>query len=229
MEITGSAPMHFWNLESPSSVHDQVDWGDGVDWERIVCPVNPSHQRAGRRVTDLHIVTKEICDFIWIPILPYCIIRDSVLNLFRNKGITGFEVKPVKARFAKSDKDPPLLWELIVTGWAGMAKPESGIRLDEAASCQECGHLRYTGLRNPKELIAQREWDGSDVFMVWPMPRYIFVTDRVATIIRDSQLTGVRLVSMPELRKTDGFTPGRLHHYMPEDRARQLGEPLGIY
>ena len=231
MSIGTSDPMPFWNLESPSSTREQANWDDGMDWERIVCPVNPGHQRAGKRITDLHIVVPShgISDFIRTPVLSYCVIRDQVMRLFRKEGITGFVVKPVKVQCSRTDEAPPILWELVVTGWAGMAKPASGVRLDESASCRECGHLRYKGLCNPKELIDGSQWDGSDFFMVWPLPKYIFVTNRVVTIIRDHRLTGFHPAPVSELRKTDGFTPGRLHYYMPEDRARQLGEPLGIY
>jgi hypothetical protein len=83
-------------------------------------------------------------------------------------------------------------------------------------------------LRNPKELIDPNLWDGSDFFMVWPMPGYVFVTDRLVTIILDHQLTGARCTPVSELGRTDGFSPGRLHYYMPQERARQLGGALGI-
>jgi hypothetical protein len=138
-------------------------------------------------------------------------------------------VKPVNARFRKSHKQLPKLWELQVTGWAGMAKSESGIHLDEATSCPVCGYLNYAGLHNPEELIDVQEWDGSDFFMVWPMPRYILVSQRAFNTLRDHRLTGARLHAVSNIEQTDGFAPGRLHYYMSDRRARELGEPLGIY
>ena len=39
-------------------------------------------------------------------------------------------------------------------------------------------------------LIDASKWDGSDFFMVWPLPLFIFVTDRVVRAIHDSRLTG---------------------------------------
>ncbi len=218
----------FWRLENPDRSREVADWDDGVELEQVICPRFPGHQRAGKRIGDLKVVLQghAVGDFIWVLDVA---IRDRVLRLLRDSGITGFEVRRVAARFAHSREPAPALWQVVVTGWAGTAKPESGIHLDESRSCQFCGHLRYTGLINAHELVDPTKWDGSDFFMVWPMPGYILVTRRVVDIILEHGLTGVRCTPVSELEATDGFAPGRLHYYMPEPRARQLGEPLGIY
>jgi len=114
-----------------------------------------------------------------------------------------------------------------------MAKPESGIRLDESKSCAVCGSLQYTDLTDATQLIDESKWDGSDFFMVWPMPKFVFVTERVVNVIREHHLTGVRIEPIWELKPSPhvipGYSPGRLSYWMPERRARELGEPLGIY
>jgi hypothetical protein len=55
--------------------------------------------------------------------------------------------------------------------------------------------------------------------------------DYAAQIIRRERLTGIKLLPASEVRLRSGGTlgPGRLSHWMPEKRARELGEPLGIY
>jgi hypothetical protein len=46
--------------------------------------------------------------------------------------------------------------------------------------------------------------------MVWPLPRFVFVTERVVSTIREHDLTGVRIPPATELRLLpDGFTPGK--------------------
>jgi hypothetical protein len=171
-------------------------------------------------------------DFVWTWYTE-CLVRDRTLELLRRHEFSGFEVKPVTARFEKSVQRPPTLWELRLTGWAGMAKPESGIRLDESASCKVCGKLRYTGLTNAEQLIDESKWDGSDFFIVWPLPKFVFATERVVNVIREHHLTGVRIEPVSELKTSPhvipGYSPGRLSYRMPEKRARELGEPLGIY
>ena len=114
-----------------------------------------------------------------------------------------------------------------MTGWGGVAPPESGIRLVE--KCEGCGYLRYSGCENSERLIDVSQWDGSDFFIVWPLTGFIMVTDRVAKLIQENRLRGVVLKATGKLTfHTGGFTPGRLSYWMPEARARQLGRDLGI-
>jgi len=244
-----TAGLKFWCLSPPEGNRGLAEWADDMDVEQILCSLDPDHMRGGKRTTDLRVLLtcKSITDFVW-DWLSECLIQDGVLRLFQEAGFTGFEVKPVEARIKVRAKRPdpcddnaglkaedaaavgiPTLWELVVTGWGGIAPPESGIRLDE--SCPACGLLHYTSFDNPALLIDEKQWDGSDFFIVWPLPGFIFVTDRVARFIRKHKLTGARLQASETLRKLvpGGFSPGRLSYCMPEERARQLGEPLGIY
>jgi hypothetical protein len=190
----------FWLLRSPD-VPPKAQWDDGkVALETVTCPADPgiewhgkrfsgAHQRPGRRLNDLAVVLSNNPpeDFVWTW-YGECLLQDHLLGLLRQQGFSGFEVKPVIARFEHSSERWPRLWELILTGWAGMAKPESGIRLDETESCMICGNLRYTGLTDAAQLIDESKWDGSDFFMVWPMPKFVFVTERVVTVIRKPSL-----------------------------------------
>lgn len=220
-----------YKIESPHSLRKLAEWDHGkMELESIVCPINEGHQRSGRRLTNLHIVLPdgEVEDFVWTW-YSECLILESTLELLRSSSLTGFYVKPVQARFEKSTATPPKLWELVVTGWAGMAKPKSGIRFDESKSCPVCGHLKYTGLTNANELIDESKWDGSDFFMVWPLPRFVLVTERVVRLVREAELSGVSILPVSKLKPTDSFGPGRLSYWMPDARARELGEPLGIY
>jgi hypothetical protein len=247
----------FWLLRPPDSP-PKADWDAGkVKLETVTCPADPgiewrgelvelgkrlgllgkrcpAHQRAGKRLTNLSVVLLDgpLEDFVRTSSSEQ-LLQDHVLELFRRHEFSGFEVKPVAARFEKSPEPAPKLWELVLTGWAGVAKPESGIRLDESASCNACGMLRYTGLTNAEHLIDESKWDGSDFFMVWPLPMYVFVTERVVNMIDEYHLTGIRIEAVSELKQSPhvipGYSPGRLSYSMPEKRARELGEPLGIY
>lgn len=133
------------------------------------------------------------------------------------------------ARFKNAGDEPaPRYWELGVTGWGGVAPRESGVRLQE--SCPGCGLLTYSSYNNASKLIDASSWDCSDVFMVWPLPRYIFVTDRALHIIRAEEFTGVEPIEVSSLEaKFPHITPGRPAHWLPDDSARRFGEPLGIY
>jgi hypothetical protein len=197
--------------------------------EQVLCPLDPGHQRGGKRLNELNITLPRgtVQDFVWTW-YSECLFQCQVLNLFRSEGFTGFDVKPVKAGFKKGIDQPPTLWELVVAGWGGVARPESGIR--RLLYCEGCKLTEYSGLTNPENLIDDKQWDGSDFFIVWPMPRLVFVTERVANCIRDHQLTGVLLRDVRGLTDVgkDGLSGGRLSDWMPESRARELGERTGI-
>ena len=230
----------FWNLRAPDMDEDlKIDWDDGVVLGQKTCPLNPEHRSAGRRLTNLSVVlsSRQVFDVMWTG-ASECLIQQSVLDAFSCQGFNGFEVKPVQARFKRPGAgSPPQFWELIVTGWAGMASPKSGIRLDETKTCPGCGRLRYTKASDYSSLIDPKRWDGSDFFMVWPLPRFVFVTERVREF---AEKTGLRLTQFtspgdmqpktPFLQQTKmGFGPGRLSYWMPEQRAHELGDSLGIY
>ena len=222
----------FWRVESTASQSKLAEWADGeMKLESIFCPANEGHRRGGKRLTDLSVVLpgSNTQDFVWTW-YSECLLTDRVLELFKAEGFTGFEIKPVKTRYKKAKQTPPRLWELVVTGWAGMAPQETGVELIESKSCQTCNHAVYSACLYPDKLIDESQWDGSDFFMVWPLPKYIFITDRVAEAIRREHLTGAVLKPPSELTFSGGgFGPGRLSRWMPEARARELGEPLGIY
>jgi hypothetical protein len=110
-----------------------------------------------------------------------------------------------------------------------MASPQSGIRRLER--CAACGRQTYTLFTDPGHLIDESQWDGSDFFLVWPLP-YFFVTNRVAAVISSQRLTGLNLVRPDQIsfsRLIKAFGPLPLRLRFPEARARKLGDPLDIY
>ena len=223
----------FWRLEPiESTIFLDRDPQAGREREKYVCPVDPAHQFSGKRLGDLHLVFPSISpqDFMWTWRLD-CLIQDNVLLQFRSMGFTGFEAKPVHLRLQQADKVfDPKLWEIQVTGWAGMALPESGIKRIER--CDACGRQVYTPFTNPEFLVDKKQWDGSDFFIVWPMSRF-FITERVASVIRDQGLTGTDVIPVEEMifpkHHVKYLGPLPLRFRFPEQRARELGQPLGIY
>jgi hypothetical protein len=223
---------NFWCLGSPDSTARLADWDDEMDTETVICPIDEGHPRGGKRLTDLSVVLPggAVQDFVWIW-GSEGLVQDHVLKLFKANGLTGYQVKPVKARFKRaSAQEPPVLWEIVVTGWAGIAPPESGIRLVE--HCPACGFRVYSAWTNPERLIDSSQWDGSDFFIVWPLTGHIFITDRAADVIRGNRLSGAVLTPSTDLAFPQSvipqLSPGRLSYSMPEDRARELGAALGI-
>lgn len=194
----------------------------------IKCPLNPGHKRARRREKlDLVIPCSRPPDFVFTW-MSECLMQSSVLRVLKHNQITGFETRPARATIKKTGA-PVDVAELVVTGWGGIADERSGIR--EIERCPGCGLVRYSGVSDPAHILNPANWDGSDIFMVWPLPLYRFVTERFVQLVRDSGFTGVSFVqAFPALKRgvSNGFTPGRLSHFMPSSRAHLLGEDLDI-
>ena len=223
--------MYFWKMSRPSSTKELADCDDdNVSLgEPIICPANPDHRGAGQRRSNLslNLPSQSFKDIIWTW-MSECLITDRVLELFAQQKFTGFETRPARAKLAKSSQSVRL-HEIVITGWGGMAPPSSGIRLIE--NCESCGHKVYSIYNNPSLIFDQSKWDGSDLFMVWPLPRYIFVSDRVRRSIDAAGFMGAKFYKLSDLKTglSDTLTPGRLSDWMPAERAKELGESLGIY
>ncbi len=188
----------FGRAEWTDAVHDSVPG--------IVCPVNPGHRRAGDRTMDLHIIlsSPRVGDFVWTW-QSECLITDRVLDLFQQAGLTGFEIRPVVVEKVKRLgkrrlEEIPRLWELVVTGKGGDARPESGIGV--IYRCEACGMVRYSSYQNGI-LVDEQQWDRSDFFTVNGYPKYILVTERVKDLIIAHRLTNCVLIPAEALRWPD--------------------------
>jgi hypothetical protein len=107
--------------------------------------------------------------------------------------------------------------------------PPAAAGLTLIESCLGCGHKVYA-IAEPTRLIDAAAWDGSDLFIVWPLPGYQFACDRLASILRQEQVSGVKLLPAKELpvKRGNHVTPGSLTLRMPKGRARELGQRCGI-
>jgi len=221
--------MQFWVLSPPENTAQLATWDEKIDFDgSIHCQANPGHTRPDKRSSELKVVLPPgpAKDFIWTW-LTECLIADRVWKLFNERGFTGYESKYASGLPRNSTK-PISLRELIITGWGGVASVASGIRLIE--ECRTCGHRVYSGFTNPAALIDEAKWDGSDLFMVWPLPRYMMVSNRVHQDIMEAGLTGGRFYKLIDLQPDPNgtLTPVRLSRWMPQERAKELGESLGI-
>lgn len=177
-----------------------VEGSEGNDWEGIVCPEDPGHQRAGRRVTPLHvdIVRSKIVDFS--STLLDVVITDHALNVLRTEGLTGFTVKPTVIESYAKRCDPqstPTLWEFVVTGRGGNAHQDSGIVLKE--KCDACGYVKYSAFENGI-VVDEAVYDGSDFFTVTEYPKYILINERAKSVLEAHCLTNVSFVESSELQ-----------------------------
>lgn len=222
----------FYRLESPDASRFWAeDDPDHPNTEFFDCPLNPDHRWHKRR-RDLSFVLpspRNMRDFVWTW-HSECLIPQHVIDIFREARLTGFETTPVRVRHADPSIVPPPMWQLRIIGWGGIAAKETGVELLE--KCDVCRGLLYKSLNRGASLCPPPDWDGSELFIVWPYGA-IFATERVAEVIKVNKLRGMQL-SNPATMSMSPVLPRKmgslgLSEYFPEPRARQIGEPLGIW
>src|SRR3972149_4898455 len=102
--------MSFYAIERPSDVIENYIYG-ALSWEyeypvaewvdekievgAIICPVSPGHQRGDKRTGELYVRlgATRVGDFHWTS-YSECMVTERVLDLFREAGFTGFDVRP---------------------------------------------------------------------------------------------------------------------------------------
>jgi hypothetical protein len=218
----------FWWLDAPYTQPLGVEI-DGRKYVNVVCPTHEGHRGSERAIGNLafKIAPSGVKDLTWTHISDI-VVNKRVLELFAKHRITGFETRPAEVHFTRPAKtEPPELFELVVTGWGGPPAPEAGVKLAEY--CPDCGTEDFA-IANPACLIDPAAWDGSDLFIVWPLPGFRFISDRLAKILRREKVSGVNLIPASEIRVAKGekVSPGRLIMHMPEERARALSERFCI-
>lgn len=215
----------FWLLESP---HMDTRIVTTSPYERITCAAG--HIIAQKsKFGDLAIKLpfRVLCDFesTWDARL---VISERALQALKRHNVTGFDVRPVTARYRRPiGVEPPPLFELAVTGWGGIAAPAARVRL--VAACRACKHREYT-IADPTRVIDPSAWDGSDLFIIWPLPGFPFASDRLAKILRRERLSGVELLPPSRISVKPGatLTPGPLGNSMPGERALEIGKQFDV-
>lgn len=205
---------------------DRAVWAEDVQLETVTCPLNPGHQRPGRRLSDLTVTMSNASqdDIVWTW-QSDCLLSNRARQLFSESELTGYELRPATVVDEKTGARSRF-WELVITGWAGVAPLESGVRLIDR--CPVCGHRVYRCFDHPESLIQRSRWDGSDFFIVWPLPRFFFISWKTMQVLQGSGLREFRTVPVRELVCEGTLTPGSLSYWMPASRALILGADLGI-
>lgn len=182
--------MIFYHLAQDDN-YESTQYGDTVDWETIQCPVYSGHQRAGQRIGNLEINLKGPIDreFFWT-ILSELIVTENFIGLLNENGFTGFETRSASIVNKKSDIQ---FFEFIPVGKAGPAT-----NMELVSRCEYCGAEKYRELNHQgdkftplqKVVFNKEMWDGSDIFTVTPLYRYILITERVKEMIIKNKLRG---------------------------------------
>jgi hypothetical protein len=131
----------------------------------------------------------------------------------------GFELSPAFVADQLED-DPPVLWQLHITGFAGFAS--SGASIEVARYCAEHRAATYNVSGTFHEMIDLQKWDGSDIFTIWPYPLIYIATSRFKTFICKQGLTGVKFLSVLEEELVGKASPGLPQQWLSPESVRRL-------
>ena len=105
----------------------------------------------------------------------------------------------------------------------GGASPESGITMQYY--CEACHRAKYTDPNHPELMIDPSQWDGSDLFVIWPLPRFIFVTERVVDLIRNEGYKGLKTETPGDLFKDQHVIAAISVGWLPPGHSVRGPEP----
>lgn len=200
--------MNFFKVSSdkqdPHEALRLAEWVDGeIEIEHLFCTANSGHQRGGKRLTDLSVVLPRgpLNDFVWTWYSD-CLVQNHVVEIFRRASLTGFDVKPVRARFRTTSNKPPTFWEIVTTGQRVRAAAAAGLYVK--IRCEACDLIQYSAYENGLP-VDESSWDGSDFFRFEEWGG-LFVTERARDCILHERLTGMSFIQVESLRWPEGVS-----------------------
>jgi len=67
------------------------------------------------------------------------------------------------------------------------------------------------------------------MFIVWPLPRYFFITGKVIGLLNANKLRGFSLTQLAAKHAQEGeLTPGRVSYWLSDERVRQIAIPSDL-
>ena len=202
---------------------DKLPYASGMQLDTRLCHADSSHAAVSRWPRPLKVIgnPRFITDFEWT-VYSDAIISEDVAKGLRSNGFSGIDLNPVEFYSTTETPFGRESWELKVTGWGGVAPASSGIRV--LKRCAYCGHTDYSGYTSKENLFDIDKWDGSDFFLIWPLPRYIFITDDVAKFIAKAGYSGVSVCEFKKLPNpvAGTLTPGQISDWYGKEMAARI-------
>jgi hypothetical protein len=209
----------------------------------VQCPVNPKHQPLTKRAWEDLLRSKRVVArlkhsrrdqmMIWTTPWTYCLIHERLATEMHGRGFTGYSLAPAEVILQDGTTSSDY-HRFAITGWGGLARPESGIRL--ISECKGCTLREYSPLADPSKLIDESQWTGEDFFAVWPLYYDCwFMSRRAAEYVRSSRTESCIVRSLdtpPDVEYPLGFrygvTVGSVEEMLPARLARKYRRPPEI-
>jgi hypothetical protein len=170
---------------------------------------------------------KSFGDMIWSASFPkHCFVSERLLGIFRDEKLTGFETAPANMKLVfEHEPSDRVFYQLVFTGWGGVADPRSRI----VQIPDERSNHAYSEPIDRSLIFDQRQWDGTDFFLLFPFMGRRFVTERVKRVLGKFKIKRFICTEIAHLsRGCPTILPAPLRCYYTDERAIELGRKLGI-
>lgn len=200
----------FWVLDRPKNRWNDCIYAtiSGIDnqptWESLTCPAC-GRARHTKQIRDLSVELygSVLCEFVWTD-SPDVLVSNSLMNLLNRSNLNGFTFRSIEVvAWWRTDKEKretvnwleqypaPLLFQLVVLGKGGSIVPQNQTHIE--STCAVCGGIVYAPLEKGI-LVDERQWDGSDMFVMDEFPGYVLVTERLLQYLETHQIQNYRAV-----------------------------------
>jgi hypothetical protein len=217
--VTKPAPKFY--VLTPGS--EERKWAERIDpWKQtpVICPLNPDHKRGRLRSGDavFKVPGGSIDDDIIWSWESDCIVSERVVELLTQKNTTGVSFRRTMCLNLRRRFLPLQYWILEPSGWGGYA--QGGDEELEVEYCKACELTIYRFPKNLTKSFAANQWDGSDIFRIWPVG-LTCVMPKVAQLLSDFAIASVQDPAAIRFPK-DAIVGGRLTDYLTLEKACEV-------
>lgn len=159
-------------LRRETNPDDALLYVPQMHWDRKPCVYDPTHTQSERRSVPLQVVApiQPITDFQWTS-YGDIVVTGAIRAAFEAADVSGVKFRPVLTYTSLGDRFEQELYELVPSGWGGVVSTSSGMRV--ISECPFCRRRVYSSVSDARHLFDVDQWDGCDVFTIWPMPRFV--------------------------------------------------------
>lgn len=189
---------------------------------------NRNHQFYSVRPLRFFVRPRQRGDMLWAPLNAF-FISNRLHLIFQEAGITGYDALPADAKLVyEHSPDEAVYWQVAITGWGGMASSSAGLSPRVGV---DSPHV-YSRSEDAGDPFDRSQWDGSDFFIIWPYVGFCCITQRVVDLLKENKIKHYSIYDLAtySFGGTIGpIAPCPLRCIFSEERAKKIGEPLGIY
>jgi hypothetical protein len=214
MEHSGDRASDLWLAENVSN------------YVQIHCPIDPGH-RSALRASNATVFREapppetrvKLTDVLYVSEFASFLLQAEVEWALAVAGIPGFPPQPATVLTRNGDVVTSYR-ELQVDALAHIASPSAGCEIEWR--CRGCNMREYhAGLR--VDLAVAEARPTTDFFVIWPLARYVFCSERAKSILQRFESPAIRFVDPATLTEPlEFFGDAEIPHYFSATASARI-------